>query len=354
MVTIAFHDNQLCERGTTAAVYDYARFNEEILGNRSIVLYDALHPANVPEVVEKFKSRFKVLSYENWQREVPGILLDHKCDLLYMQKGGERDGKVVNQEICPSVVHCVFDIHQPHGTVYGRISPVVGKHTRSNYTIDLVDKVLEQIKGFPRIHKKIQKNLRNNYPMVPYIVNLPKVEGNLRSKLSIPEEATVFGRIGGKDQFNIKNVHKAIDRLTSENPNVYFLLANTDKFCSERHNIIHYPQITCVEEKIRLIQSCDAMIHAREMGETFGLAVAEFSSLNKPVLTCKSGDVEHVRILGDKAILYDHKKVDSIYETLKSFDKKKCVGKDWNAYRPYSPSAVMKVFNEKFIQPCLT
>ena len=30
---IAFHDNQLCERGTTVALYDYAHHNETILGN---------------------------------------------------------------------------------------------------------------------------------------------------------------------------------------------------------------------------------------------------------------------------------------------------------------------------------
>jgi glycosyltransferase involved in cell wall biosynthesis len=271
-----------------------------------------------------------------------------------MQKGGEQDGKVVNPEICQSIVHCVFDIHQPHGTVYGRISPVVGKHTRSNFTISLMDKILEKTKRYPNFYRKARSFLRNNYPMVPYIVDLPKVEGDLREKLCIPEGAKVFGRIGGKDQFNIKTVHQAIDRLSKEDPSTYFLFANTDIFCESRSNIIHYPQITCVKEKIRFIQSCDAMIHAREMGETFGLAVAEFSSLNKPVLTCKSGDIEHVRILGDKAILYNHKDSEDVYQILRGFDKDKALVQAWNAYQDYSPEAVMKIFDEKFIQPCLT
>ena len=40
MVKIAFHDNQLGERGTTVAVFDYAYYNKHILGNESIIMYD--------------------------------------------------------------------------------------------------------------------------------------------------------------------------------------------------------------------------------------------------------------------------------------------------------------------------
>ena len=35
---IAFHDNNLCLRGTTNAMYAYADYNEKILGNKSIIL----------------------------------------------------------------------------------------------------------------------------------------------------------------------------------------------------------------------------------------------------------------------------------------------------------------------------
>ena len=38
MKIIAFHDNNLCLRGTTNAMYDYADYNERILGNKSIIL----------------------------------------------------------------------------------------------------------------------------------------------------------------------------------------------------------------------------------------------------------------------------------------------------------------------------
>ena len=66
MLTIAFHDNQLCERGTTAAVYDYAHYNELIL-KKSLdsVRNEGKNPNNIQKVVNKFKRRFKVFPYSN-------------------------------------------------------------------------------------------------------------------------------------------------------------------------------------------------------------------------------------------------------------------------------------------------
>ena len=232
MLTIAFHDNQLCERGTTAAVYDYAHYNELILKNRSIIMYEGKNPNNIQKVVNKFKRRFKVFPYSNWNLEANKILKNNKCDLLYTLKPGELDGKLADPNVCPTVVHCVFDIHKPQGTVYGRISPVVGKYTKSNYYISFIQFILDQSRRVPRLHNWYQKFTRNNYPVVPHIVNLPKVGGTLRRELDIPESATVFGRIGGKDQFNLKTVHEAIERLTRKNPDIYFLLVNTNPFCT--------------------------------------------------------------------------------------------------------------------------
>ena len=37
---IAFHSNQLGVRGTEIALYDYAFYNREILGNDSIIISD--------------------------------------------------------------------------------------------------------------------------------------------------------------------------------------------------------------------------------------------------------------------------------------------------------------------------
>ena len=320
MVKIAFHDNQLCERGTTVSLYDYAYYNKHYLGNESIIMYYGSDHRNVDDVIEKFKKEFKLCPYENWNQDANRILQDEGCDILYMQKAGEWDGKMAHPNVCKTIIHCVFNTHKQHGNVYGRISNCFGD---------------------------------NNFPVVNYMVNLPDVKCDMREELNIPEDAVVFGRIGGMDQFNITSVHKAIDKITEENSNIYFFLVNTNKFCREKKNIIHYDKIIDLNKKVKFINSCDAMIHARQMGETFGAAVSEFSIKNKPVITCRGYDNAHLDILKDKAIIYNSNNVEEIYNIFKNFDRNESKNKDWNAYRDYSPEKVMDIFNEVFIKPLL-
>jgi hypothetical protein len=90
------------------------------------------------------------------------------------------------------------------------------------------------------------------------------------------------------------------------------------------------------------------MIHARTDGETFGLAIGEFSSLNKPIITCRSSkDNAHLDILGDKAIIYDSKpSLISIFKNIKEIIQSR---NDWNCYKEYNPENVMKQFNSVFL-----
>ena len=66
------------------------------------------------------------------------------------------------------------------------------------------------------------------------------------------------------------------------------------------------------------------MIHARLEGETFGLAIAEFSVANKPVITySKSKDKEHLRILKNSCIKYgDENDLMCILKSIRSILKK--------------------------------
>ena len=68
---ILFHDNTLTERGTSVALYDYAKYNEEILGNESYICYNSTHSDNNSEVVQKFTNRFpnRIVPYENFYKD---------------------------------------------------------------------------------------------------------------------------------------------------------------------------------------------------------------------------------------------------------------------------------------------
>jgi hypothetical protein len=88
------------------------------------------------------------------------------------------------------------------------------------------------------------------------------------------------------------------------------------------------------------------MIHSRQIGETFGLSVAEFSCKNKPVITCNIGDIEHIHILGDKCIVYNSRfELSNILNNIKDIKNTK---NDWNAYMNYSPINIMNMFDKIF------
>ena len=55
---VLFHAEQLNYRGTTNSILEYARYNQEILGNESIIVYSQETPegvdvASVPEIVDE-------------------------------------------------------------------------------------------------------------------------------------------------------------------------------------------------------------------------------------------------------------------------------------------------------------
>jgi hypothetical protein len=118
---------------------------------------------------------------------------------------------------------------------------------------------------------------------------------------------------------------------------------NTQVFF-EHPKIIYLNATIDINEKNAFINSCDAMIHARIRGETFGLSIAEFSVLNKPIITySNSREKEHIEILGEKAILYKNEMelMDIFFNINHHLNSRK----DWNAYRNYSPDKVMVLFD---------
>jgi len=308
MVKIAFWDNFLCERGTTVGLYDYAFFNKELLGNESIIIYDKNGIHNNNNVIEKFSKEFDMFSINTWD-EVDNILIENNCDILFVMKMGYNDNHYSKK--IKTVIHCVGCLFEPHGDVY--------------------TSVCRNLKG-----------IIDKYPVIPHMINLPKHNEDMRKELNIPENATVFGRHGGRDSFDIKYVQNIVYDVALKNPNIYFLFLNTDKFCNELPNIIHINTIVDLNEKVKFINTCDAMIWARDCGESFGLSIAEFSVNNKPVLATKSyNDNTHVEILGEKGIWYNESNLEVI---LTKFNKEEAKNMDWNAYKEYTPEKVMKIF----------
>lgn len=316
---IAFHCNQLSLRGTEVAMYDYAHYNEKILGNESIVL------AKNPEIwkysdepaIEKFKKRFNVFFYKE-SHEIEEILDANNVDVFYAQKAGEIDGIVSKKR--KTVIHVVFQQYEPHGDVYAFISEWLANR-------------------FSNVHQ-----------FVPYIVDLPDHDKDMRDELGIPRDAVVFGRHGGYETFDIPFVKHCVGDLVNKRNDIWFLFMNTEKFI-DHPRIIFLEPTADLHKKTEFINSCNAMIHARFKGETFGLACAEFSLRNKPVITfAGSMDRAHEMILKDKGFYYrTPSDLYAIFSRIDQYFKGENLKRDWNQYRDYSPEKVMTKFKRVFL-----
>ena len=126
------------------------------------------------------------------------------------------------------------------------------------------------------------------------------------------------------------------------------MFLNTNKFLNDER-IKYLPPTADEELKTEFINTCDAMIHARFMGESFGLAIAEFSLKNKPVITGWGGnDQAHLHMLKQKGDYYNN--YESILEILRSMKKGDFEDKDWNAYEGFCPEIVMEQFKNVFLK----
>lgn len=284
-MNVIFHSNQLSLRGTEVALYDYAHYNESLLNN---VSYIAAPTKSDLSSLDKFLDRFgseRVLLYESFS-DLTEFTKKHSISHSYIIKAGYNDGQLIPDT--KNFVHAVFDASQPHGDTYMAISSW------------LADK--------------------HNVDYLPHIVSLPSVEEDFREYLGIPETATVFGRHGGNDTFDVPYLREVISAVISNTENVYFVLMNTDNIGIHHPRLIYVSGTTSVETKTAFINTCDAMIHARQMGESFGLAVCEFLHQNKPVITnLECRDKHHIRLMKNEGYYYTN--ANELFAILYSFKK---------------------------------
>lgn len=315
---IAFHARQLGLRGTEIAIFDYARYNEELLGNDSVIVYDACSRQNDERAVRKFRSRFRLLPYKKF-REVDGILEHEGVDALHALKSGERDGQVAYG--VPTLVHAVFPVEMKHrhGTRYAFISEWLSEHC-SGGTV----------------------------PYVPHIIDMPPSAGDLRSELGIPADALVLGGYGGSRSFDIPFVPVAMHRALDGRRDLWFVFMNFTPFI-EHPRVIFLEGSANMEHKSKFIETCDAMLHARLLGESFGIACGEFSLRNRPVMAyAKSKQRNHIMILGDKGFLYEDEQ--DLVDMMLYLDRKSLKDGDWDCYSQlFSPEKVMNMFKAVFL-----
>jgi hypothetical protein len=314
MKKIAFYSNQLCIRGTTVALYDYALYNEKILGNKSYIIADKNKDLTT---LEKFKDKFEVFLHDKFEESFD-FVKNNDIEYVYYIKSGEFDNKIIPD--VKNLIHVVFQKNEPHGEKYVYIAEWLANKMCGN---------------------------KDNF--IPHIIDLPQpTDINLRRQLNIPENATVFGRHGGIDQFDFDFTHKAIIESLKVRDDLYYVFMNTNVFY-KHPKIIHIKGTYNLQNKSNFINMCDAMIHSRRHGEIFSLSIGEFLFLDKPIISCIHGhDEGHHHMLKNKAFWYSN--YDDCLMYLLNFKKNiHTKGYYKDLVKEYTPENVMRKFNEKFL-----
>jgi hypothetical protein len=316
---VGFFIRHFGERGTEVSVYDYADCNETILNNKTIIFhfkkekYQSLGYPYIDSAFDKFKSRFQMVEVNEFT-DLNTLLGSYNVSTLYMQVAGGPEHYPFSEHIngAKFLVHCVFITTHNYGDLYVPIS---------NY---------------------INEKCGTSYPVLPYMIRVHDTNDNLRANLGIPKESIVFGRYGGVKEFDIPFVKETVIKVAKQYTNIYFLFMNTEPFCENIPNIIFLPRQIDLYEKRKFINTCDAFLHGREGGETFGLAIGEFAICQKPIITVKGFyDNAHLDILKDDAILYSNSDdLETILTTFKPGTKNMLN----NGYLQYTPESVMNIF----------
>ncbi|WP_435231888.1 hypothetical protein ACMAZE_09460 [Pseudopelagicola sp. nBUS_20] len=318
---IAFYTQHLTERGTAVALFDYATHNRDLVGHETVVLYDENNPVNNPDVVEKFKAVFELIPCRDFANADCHIAREG-VDLVHVLKSGKRDDLV--SRVVPTMVHSVFaaSVRQVHGASYAYIS-----------------EWLSNLCSGGRV------------PWVPHMITIGDTDQNMRVEMNIPEDALVFGCYGGQSSFDIDFVRtKVIPKVIETLPQIYFIFMNIEKFI-DHPRVVFRPVSVDLDEKTAFINSCDAMLHARRRGETFGLAVGEFSLRGKPVLTYKkSRERAHIEMLGKSAQVY--RSATELYDLIASFDRSAPSAAE-TYQRLFAPQPVMQKFENNLIGPAM-
>ena len=255
-MVVGFYLGLMNFRGVVNSTFLYALYNEKILRNKSLIFYDPNNKYNEQEVIQKFKRKFKLIGVSQFS-DIDEYKNKFDLEYIIVQKGGKKDSFYSNK--IKTVIHAVYPqkLSEIHGDKYVYIS------------------------------SWLSKNFSNNkVPAVPYIVLLDRTKQNLKKKLKIKNNQIVFGCHGGESSFDLKFVHNALIHLVNERKDIVFVFLNINKFCD--HPRIKFLKGTSNETlKKKFLNTCDAMIYGRSLGESFGLACGEFAVLNKTIISYK-------------------------------------------------------------------
>ena len=316
-MNIAFYIDEMNYRGVANSTYQFAFQNQKILKNKSLIFYNKKNYRNQKDVINKFKKKFKVIE-TSYFKEIENYKDKLSIDYIYVQKSGEKNDLYSSK--IKTLVHSVYPqkLNQIHGYRYLYIS------------------------------KWLSKNFSNNkISFVPLITEVAKIKSNLKKQLKISKDKLIFGCYGGESSFDLKFVQSAIIDIVKKREDIVFIFLNINKFYNHRQ--IKFFKGTLNENfKKKFINTCDAMIYGRSLGESFGLSCGEFALANKRIISYKFNRHRSHCLNISANDLIEYNSYNSLVKIFLNFKKKPF--KIQNNYKDYSKNKVMTNFKNNFLK----
>ena len=316
-MNIAFYIDEMNYRGVANSTYQFAFQNKKILKNKSIIFYNKKNYRNQKEVINRFKKKFKVIGI-TYFKEIESFKNKLLIDYIYVQKSGEKNDWISSK--IKTLVHSVYPqkLNQIHGHRYVYVS------------------------------EWLSKNFSNNkISFVPLITEVTKNKSNLKKKLKINKDKLIFGCYGGESSFDLKFVQSAIIDIVKKRKDIVFIFLNIKKFYN--HKQIKFFKGTLNDDyKKKFINSCDAMIYARSLGESFGLSIGEFAIENKRIISYKfNRHRAHCYSIPNNQLI-EYNSYNSLIKIILNFKKKSLNIR--NKYKEYPKNKVIKNFQNTFLK----
>jgi hypothetical protein len=315
---IVFFTPHICIRGTSNAIYNYALNARNYHNLEPFIVYISNDRRNDASTIKRWSRELQILPASNLN-ECASVVDFLRPKYVY-QITSEKSW--INFERTRLLVH------------------QTGMHPDP---ADRSEKVkYAYVSEWSALHNRSHVCENNNW--VPHIIDMKPASHDFRRMFNIPDNATVIGRTGGIDTWNIRFVNSAVYNTLCKRSDIWFIFQNT-RLPFSHSRVLTLPASSSERVKSCFISACDALLHARAEGESFGIVCGEFSSMNKRVITyANSPQAAHLHILGSKAIKY--KSQDMLEDLLLSYKYKQG---DWNCYKSCSPLAVAERFMDVFL-----
>ena len=359
---LCFLDWALDGRGMPTSTFLYAKYAQMVLGHESIALIGSISdkPTDLKttpmaysninvtrRALQHWCHHFPVRYFEGGIGGLVGAAKAAGCMAVYVQHlspAGAKHKFVRELEAAriPTMMHCMGWCARRQGTAFAVISEWAESRFHQGPVVRL--------------------------PVVACPSKSPKDSLALRTWHSVPADAPLLCYFGGPDSFSLQWVvtelfgsTAIVDSWLRDFPTLHLLFMPHNKVVPDHPRIHFNPQSQAVREKAAFFHACDAMLHARSNGESFGMAVAEFSACNKPVIT-QDRDVSnlgyetaHLDMLGSKAWAYKpHNKASFLKQVnrLVTTPRAALDAASWNVHKGNAPSPLMREkFHPFFIEP---